>query len=543
MNEFRELGLSEITIEALTKKGYIKPTTIQAQTIPILMKGKHDVIGQAQTGTGKTACFALPILENLKITKSIQALILTPTRELAVQVANEIKSLKGDRVVKIATIYGGASMRDQMTELERGVDIVVGTPGRIMDMMDRRKLDISEISFAVLDEADEMLNMGFVDDIKEILSKSPTNKKMLLFSATMPKEIINIAKKFMREYELVKTEGEALATALIDQVYYSINSRDRFNAIKRIIAVTPNFHGIIFCKTRDDVDMLADKLIGARFSAAALHGEVSQGQRENILRQFKDKKLSVLIATDVAARGIDVNDLNVVINYSLPQSPEMYVHRIGRTGRAGNKGSAITFLIPSEERKLRVIERIINQKIVKGKLPSVEDIMKVKKEKISTVINEMLKAGKTTEYDVIAKELVSGNDPEKVVSCILRYAFQNELDSASHKEIGVVNRSEGRSRDDRSKSNRGGRSNRSSRFGGNSGRSSQSGSRRFERKSSGSSRFNKSSEGGSSKGGSSLDRRKGSSFARSKSFRKSSGGRIFSGDRKQSSGTKPLRRR
>jgi len=435
MNKFKELGLSDITIDAITKKGFTIPTPIQEKTIPILLEGKHDVIAKAQTGTGKTACFALPILENLIQTKNVQAIILVPTRELAIQVATEIRSLVGSRKVKITSIYGGASMRDQMDDLKRGVDIVVGTPGRVMDLMERKVLDISKVSYAVLDEADEMLNMGFVEDIEEILKKTNTDKKMLLFSATMPKEIQRIAKKFMREHELVSIENETLATQLIEQTYINIAAKDRYSAIRRIIAFTPGFHGLIFCKTKAEVDQLSNKLSKDQYSTAALHGDISQGQRESILRQFKDKKLNVLIATDVAARGIDVNDLNIVINFSLPQSPDVYVHRIGRTGRAGNKGKAITFLIPSETKKLKFVERIINQKITKGNLPSIDDIIASKKKNVESKIKDILESVRDNEYDQIAKNLLKEHDAEKIISSVLKYAFANELDHNSYKEI------------------------------------------------------------------------------------------------------------
>lgn len=457
MNEFKKLGLSDITIDALQKKGFEKPSPIQAKTIPVLLKGEHDVIGQAQTGTGKTACFALPILENLEKGKHVQALILAPTRELAVQVATEIKSLSGKRDVRVTTIYGGASIRTQMDELKRGVEVVVGTPGRVIDLINRGNLKINNISYAVLDEADEMLNMGFVDDIKDILSQTNKDKKMLLFSATMPKEILGIAKKFMREYEIIEVENQSLATDLIDQVYFSIASRDRYAAVRRIIGATPDFHGIIFCKTRREVDTLAHKLIGDNYAAAALHGDVSQAQRENFLQQFKSKKLNVLIATDVAARGIDVNDLNVVINYSLPQSPETYVHRIGRTGRAGNRGTAVTLLIPSESRRLKFVEKIIDQKIPKGELPSVNEIIEAKKSQIEETISKILESDKKTEFNEIAKNLLNGNNAEKVVASVLRYAFSNELDSNKYKEIRQVSEQENSGSGEGRSRSRGGR--------------------------------------------------------------------------------------
>ena len=547
MNEFKKLGLSDTTIEALEKKGFKKPSAIQEKVIPILLAGEHDVIGQAQTGTGKTACFALPILEDLEKVPYVQAIILAPTRELAVQVAKEIDSLKGSRKVKVAAIYGGASIRDQMDELRRGVDIVVGTPGRVMDLMDRNKLDISNVTYAVLDEADEMLNMGFVEDIEEILKQTNPDKKMLLFSATMPREILKIAKKFMKNHELVTVEGDALATDLIEQRYYDIQGRDRYSAIRRVIAVTKNFHGIIFCKTRAEVDTLASHLVDDKYAAAALHGEVSQGQRENFLKQFKDKKINILVATDVAARGIDVNDLNVVINHSLPQSPETYVHRIGRTGRAGNKGLAITFVTPAESRKLRFVEKLINQKINRATLPSVEEIIAVKKDEMEVIITKMLESNKKTEYADVARRLVKTNDPEKVVESVLRYAFSNELDSNTYKDIKKVSSRDrdgssrgGRDRGDRRgsrDSGRGGygRSRDSGRGGSRGGFSRSSGSRDsgrggFSRGSGssdrGSSGSRDSGRGGFSRGSGSSDR--GSSGSRDSG---KSGSRTFSSDR------------
>lgn len=505
MNEFKKLGLSKITLEALEKKGFVTPSPIQAQTIPVLLEGEFDVIGQAQTGTGKTACFALPILENLNKGKKVQAIILAPTRELAIQVAKEIDSLKGERRVKVLPIYGGSSIQDQMSELKRGVDIVVGTPGRVMDLMNRNRLDISEVSYAVLDEADEMLNMGFVEDIQDILRSTPEDKKMLLFSATMPNMILKIAKKFMREYKLIKDESASLATKLIDQKYFNIMGRDRYAALKRIIAITPDFHGLIFCKTKAEVDTVARKLVDNSYSAAALHGDISQGQRESILNQFKAKKIHVLIATDVAARGIDVNDLNVVINYSLPQSPETYVHRIGRTGRAGNKGTAITFLMPSEKRKLKFVEQIIGEKIPLGTLPSVDDIIEIKKSQIATTLSRLLASEKKTEFDEVTKQLLSEHAPEKVISAVLRYAFANELSPSSYSEIGPVSeddssdgrgrsRGRGRSSRDRSRGDEGGRGRSEGRF-----RDSSRSSRHHSSDSGSSRRGRTNSRGGSRK--------------------------------------------
>jgi ATP-dependent RNA helicase DeaD len=466
MEEFKNLGISKTTLNALEKKGFVTPSPIQAQTIPLLLEGKYDVIGQAQTGTGKTACFAIPIIENIESTGDVKALILAPTRELAMQVAKEIDSIKGDRRLSSLCVYGGSSIVEQMRALRKGVDIVVGTPGRVIDLINRGSLVLKNIKYAVLDEADEMLNMGFLDDIKEILSATPEDKKMLFFSATMPDEILRIAKKFMREYKVVRTKAQELTIDLVDQIFYYIKAHDRIEAIKRIVAVNNGIHGIIFCKTRATTDNVAHKLINQNYKAAAIHGDIAQSQREKTLELFKQKKIDLLVATDVAARGIDVNNLSHVINFSLPQSAETYVHRIGRTGRAGNKGTAITFLIPSEKSRLKYVERIVKKKLVEGKLPTVKEIIENKKSHIAEIIEKIITADKIKEYENISNELLSKHDPTKVVSAILKYAFQNELSHSSYKEFEQMDYSaptkkERRSRDGRrdvSRGSRGGRS-------------------------------------------------------------------------------------
>ena len=435
MEEFKKLGLTAETIKVLEKKGFTKPTEIQEKTIPILLEGLFDVIAQAQTGTGKTACFALPILETIKENSNqVQALILAPTRELAIQVATEIDSLKGNKRLNVLTIYGGASIMNQIRGLKKGVDIVVGTPGRVMDLMRRNELKVSNVSFAVLDEADEMLNMGFVEDIKWILDHIKSEKRMLMFSATMPREIIQIAKKFMREYQTIKVEKQNLTIDLVEQHYYPVANAQKYNALRRIIAVNDDFYGIIFCRTRENANTLARRLSDEKYSAEALHGDVSQAQRERILNKFKKNAVTILVATDVAARGIDVKDLTHVVNYSLPQSPEIYVHRIGRTGRAGKKGKAITFVMPSERNKLKGIEKLINMSIERKELPSMNDVLKTKKTKIFETISKIINKGKTTEYDAIVSELLAENSPDQVIAAVLKYAIQKELDVNSYED-------------------------------------------------------------------------------------------------------------
>jgi ATP-dependent RNA helicase DeaD len=465
MEEFKKLGLSKNTINALEKKGFTEPTSIQKEVIPLLLEGNKDIIAQSQTGTGKTAGFALPILEKIpEGSKTVQAIILTPTRELAVQVAQEIHSLKGEKAIKVLAVYGGDAIGPQIEKLKRGIDIVVGTPGRVMDLQKRRALKLDNIQYAVLDEADEMLNMGFVDDIESILQKTPENKKMLLFSATIPKPILNIAKNYMHDYHLIKVEKAQVITNTVEQVYYDVNARDRVEALRRIIDYYFDFYGIIFCNTKATVDNLSQKLTQFNYNAAALHGDITQAQREKILLQFRNKQIKILVATDVAARGIDVNDLTHVVNYSLPQSPESYVHRIGRTGRAGKKGISVTLVIPSEKRKLKFVERVNKCKLIEQKLPSIKDIINNKETKIKTVINNIINVNtsKISKYNTMAKELLEEHNPEEVIAAILKFSFKNELNSNTYKNISEAKASSGGSGYGRSGRNRG-RSDRGSR--------------------------------------------------------------------------------
>ena len=443
MKKFEKLGLSEDTLKTIQSKGFEKPTPVQEKTIPILLEGKYDVVAQSQTGTGKTICFALPIIESIQENSNhVQAIILAPTRELAVQVAKEIESLKGNKHIKILPVYGGSSIGMQIKELRRGVDIIVGTPGRVIDLLERKEINITKVSFAVLDEADEMLNMGFIDDIRTILSKTAVDKKMLLFSATMPKEILRIAKDFMREYKLVEIENKDLTLDAIEQIYYQINSDDRYEGLRRILAINNDFYGIIFCRTKAEVDELSEKLNQDEYKAASLHGDITQIQRERILEKFKQRKITALIATDVAARGINVNDLTHVINYSLPQTPEDYVHRIGRTGRAGKKGTAITFLIPSEKKRFGNFQKISNHKIQKREIPSVSDIVETRKTTILSEIDDFVKNHKSPEFDEFSAEILKDLKPERAVSSLVKFIFKKEIKQSDFKEISKFNENE-----------------------------------------------------------------------------------------------------
>jgi ATP-dependent RNA helicase DeaD len=440
MEKFRALGLSEVTLAALAQKGYVEPSEIQAQAIPILLDGTRDVIGQAQTGTGKTAAFGLPILEKLvEGARHVQALIITPTRELAIQVSNEIDSFKGTRNLRILTVYGGAPIGDQLRQLGRGVDVVVGTPGRVIDMINRGALRCDKLSYFVLDEADEMLNMGFADDIEEIFRQTNEEKSVLLFSATMPERIASLAKSYMRDPQMVTVKKTTLTTDLIEQVYYEVYDRDKVEALCRILDKETDFYGIIFCNTKADVDSLTIHLNDRGYRTEALHGDIVQQQREKILHKFKKRQATVLIATDVAARGIDVSNLSHVVNYALPHDPESYVHRIGRTGRAGNKGVAITLLTPADGRKLAMIKRIAKAEIKRVPVPSIKEVLKSKRLKIQASIATQLAAMEgETDYADIAKTLLENNDPVALATALLQYTFQDALSPDNYREIKDV---------------------------------------------------------------------------------------------------------
>lgn len=439
LEKFKNLGLSDISLKALKKRGFEEPTPIQEKAIPILLKGEHDLIGQAQTGTGKTAAFGLPILDRIEETsKDTQVLILAPTRELAIQISDELNSLKGSRKLHIVPIYGGQSIDLQLRSLRKRVDIVVGTPGRVIDHIRRKSMNLKEISYLVLDEADEMLNMGFLEDVEIIMNATNQEKRTMLFSATMPKEILRIAKKYMGKYEFVAIKKEQLTANLTDQIYFEVSTSDKFDALCRIIDIEHEFYGLVFCRTKVDVDKIGHRLAERGYDAEALHGDISQNQRETILNKFKKKRSNILVATDVAARGIDINDLTHVINFSLPQDPEYYVHRIGRTGRAGKEGTAITFVTPEEYRKLLFIQKMTKAKIRKEKIPNVADIINSKKKRIKTQLNNIIKEEDFSEYISMAQELLDKREPEQVIAALLKHSYRDELSGKGYSEIREI---------------------------------------------------------------------------------------------------------
>ncbi len=456
---FNELGLSDEMLQAIKMKGFEEPTEIQSKIIPLILQSENDLIGQAQTGTGKTAAFALPIIDKLATKAShLQVLVLVPTRELAIQVAEEFNSLRGHKNIHVAPIYGGQSYDIQLRRLKKGVDVIVGTPGRVMDLLKRKIFSLGKLSFVVLDEADEMLNMGFVDDIEEILSGANPERRTFLFSATMPERISTLAKKYMKNREIVKAKNAGQTITLTDQIYFEVRESDKLEALCRIIDTTNEFYGIVFCRTKNDVDYITSKLHDRDYDTEGLHGDISQAQREKILNKFKKKKTNVLVATDVAARGLDIDDLTHVINFALPQDPEAYLHRIGRTGRAGKEGTAITFVSPEEYRKLMFIKNITKTDIRKGRIPQVHEVINFKKEKIAIEIKNLITKGVASNYVTLAKDLLEGNSAEEITSALIQYAFQNSLEEGSYANVQDFfesKRQTGGSYDSRDKGSRG----------------------------------------------------------------------------------------
>ena len=376
MNPFIELGIRHDIVNAITELGFETPTPIQEQSIPVLLTGSNDFVGLAQTGTGKTAAFGLPLLELLDFEENYpQALILCPTRELCLQITNDIKNYaKKMGNVHVVAVYGGANISDQLRQIKRGVQIVVATPGRMLDIINRKAIDFSKVKFVVLDEADEMLNMGFQEDIDSILSTTPEDKKTWLFSATMPSEVRRIAKKYMTDpFELTMGEKNT-GNVNIEHEYYIVRARDKYAAFKRIVDFNPDIFGIVFCRTKIETQEIAESLIRDGYNADSLHGDLSQQQRDKVMKRYRDRNLQLLIATDVAARGIDVNDVTHVINYSLPDEIENYTHRSGRTARAGKTGVSVSIINAKELGKIRQIERGLGKRFVKAEIPTGFDV-------------------------------------------------------------------------------------------------------------------------------------------------------------------------
>ncbi|WP_010522336.1 DEAD/DEAH box helicase [Aquimarina agarivorans] len=379
MSTFKTLGLGEALLQAIDAMGFVEPSEVQAKAIPILLEQDTDIVALAQTGTGKTAAFGFPLIEKIDpSSKKTQGLILSPTRELCLQIAQEIKNYsKFIPKLNSVAVYGGASIHDQARDIKRGAQIIVATPGRMQDMINRGLVDISQIGYCVLDEADEMLNMGFYEDITKILSHTPDEKSTWLFSATMPREVATIAKKFMSNPVEITVGSKNSSNKNVKHEYYVVSARDRYPTLKRLADANPSIFAVIFCRTKRDTQSIAEKLIEDGYSAAALHGDLSQNQRDLVMKSFRNRQIQMLVATDVAARGIDVNDITHVINYQLPDENETYNHRSGRTGRAGKDGVSIVITTKSDVRKIKSLERTLQTTFEAKTVPTGKEICKI----------------------------------------------------------------------------------------------------------------------------------------------------------------------
>ncbi len=469
---FEDLGLDEYTLKAVEKKGFVTPSPIQVLAIPRLLTGDTNLIARARTGTGKTAAFGLPIIQNVRgKSDHVEALILEPTRELAVQTCTEMQSFATADYPRTTVLYGGASYANQIKDLKRGCEVVVGTPGRIKDHIDRKTLDISKIKYFILDEGDEMLDMGFIDDIEEIFRHANPDCRILLFSATMPAPILKIAGDFMGEYDIIEEEKVIDEALLIDQKYWVVKESEKIEALVRLIDISPDFYGLVFTMTKSDADRVTRELDLRGYEAAALHGDIMQNQREKVLERFRMKKTRILVATDVAARGIDIKGVSHVVNYSLPFDTATYVHRIGRTGRAGTEGIAVTFVRPEERRKLGFLSKNIRKAtksdFEEGKIPEVKEVLAVKNERVIAELKEKLfttttpvvepvettaeltttETTDTTETTVrealltqtftdLAAALCNGQDAQQVLAGVLSIVYGDQL---SAKHYGKIN--------------------------------------------------------------------------------------------------------
>ncbi|NUQ85389.1 MAG: DEAD/DEAH box helicase [Anaerolineales bacterium] len=423
---FTSLHLRDEIMQAITELGYSTPTPIQTALIPIMLSGA-DVIGQAQTGTGKTAAFALPILHHFQPQKHVQALVLAPTRELALQVADSMNEYGKHLNVRVLAVYGGQPYGPQISRLNRGVDIVVGTPGRLLDLIERNALNIKHIRTLVIDEADEMLNMGFMEDVEKILAETPAERQTALFSATLPPRIRSLASRFMRDPQSVTIKRDSLNALAIEQRYYLVHEADKTNALTRLFEIEPIRSALIFARTRAETATLANELVVRGIPAEAIHGDLDQNARERVLGRFRANQLKVLVATDVAARGLDIEDISHVFNYHLPDDAEVYIHRIGRTGRAGKTGVAITLLSPKEKRRLREVEALTKQPVAKMEIPTVADIHRHREHKVVETMKIWLGRGRyKRELEMVQELIAEGYDPLNIAAAALKIARADE---------------------------------------------------------------------------------------------------------------------
>ncbi len=440
--KFNELGLSEKILKAVAAMGFEEASPIQAKAIPAAMQG-IDLIGQAQTGTGKTAAFGIPVLEKIDVkSKELQVLVLCPTRELAIQTAEEMRNLaKYMSAVKILPIYGGQEIVKQIRSLKAGVQIVIGTPGRVMDHMRRKTLRLDSVHTVVLDEADEMLNMGFRDDIETILKEMPEERQTLLFSATMPKAILDIAKTYQKDAVTVKVVKKDLTVPSIDQFYYECKPKNKEEVLCRLLDIHAPKRSLVFCNTKRQVDELVTALVGRGYFAAGLHGDMQQAQRDRVMKSFRDGRTDILVASDVAARGIDVDDVEAVFNYDLPQDDEYYVHRIGRTGRAGRTGKAFSFVSGKEVYKLKEIQRYCKTKIYAQKIPSMNDVAMTKMGNLLEQADAVIKNEDLTTLINAIEEKINDEDYTAldIAAALLKLAVKDNDSSVDEDEYDLDN--------------------------------------------------------------------------------------------------------
>ncbi|NER10995.1 ATP-dependent RNA helicase DeaD [Muriicola jejuensis] len=446
MNSFEALGLNEALLQAVSDLGFETPSEVQQKTIPILLEDDTDLVALAQTGTGKTAAFGFPLIQKIESeSRTTQGVILSPTRELCLQITNEMqlysKYVKG---LNIVAIYGGASITEQAKQIKRGAQIIVATPGRMKDMIGRGLIDLSKIEYCILDEADEMLNMGFYEDIKDILSTTPEEKSTWLFSATMPKEVAVIAKKFMHQPKEVTVGARNTGVDTVQHEYYVVSGRDRYEALKRLADANPGIFSVVFCRTKRDTQKVAEKLIEDGYNAGALHGDLSQNQRDLVMNSFRKNQIQMLVATDVAARGIDVDDISHVINYQLPDEIETYTHRSGRTGRAGKSGISMVIITRSELRKIKTIENIIKQKFEAKKIPSGMEICEIQLYHLASKIRNTKINEAVDHYLPAIHDVLEGIDREELIKKIVSVEFSRFY--TYYSKVKDLNSSEGSGR-------------------------------------------------------------------------------------------------
>ncbi len=425
MSTFQELGLEDHLLKAVEDLGFETPSEVQEKAIPILLENETDLVGLAQTGTGKTAAFGFPMLQKIDVdSRTTQGLILSPTRELCLQITNEMKQYgKYCKGLNVTAIYGGASITDQARQVKKGAQIIVATPGRMKDMISRRLVDISKIQYAVLDEADEMLNMGFYEDITDILSHTPEDKNTWLFSATMPKEVSVIAKKFMSNPQEITVGHKNIGAENVSHEFYLVNARDRYLALKRLADANPDIFSVIFCRTKRDTQKVAEQLLDDGYNAGALHGDLSQNQRDLVMKSFRNNQIQMLVATDVAARGIDVDDITHVINYQLPDEIETYTHRSGRTGRAGKHGVSMVIVSKSELRKIHSIERMIKKKFEQKDIPDGMEICQVQLMSLAEKIHDTEINHEIDPYLNDINELFADSDKDELIKKFFSVEF------------------------------------------------------------------------------------------------------------------------